>query len=80
MIYLLKFGASFVLPPGIFIVLLALLVIACWRRQQHRIEGAVVQARVDTAQRMAQAVYTAQAFLKGQRTLQRRAHHVGAGQ
>ena len=46
MIYLLKFGASFVLPPGIFIVLLALLVIACWRRQQHRIAGLLAAVTV----------------------------------
>lgn len=34
MIYLLKFGASFVLPPGIFFVAFFLLAGWCWRRRQ----------------------------------------------
>ena len=31
MIYLLKFGASLILPPGIFFVLFLLLAIYCWK-------------------------------------------------
>lgn len=34
MIYLLKFGASFILPPGIFIVMLTLGVILLWKRNR----------------------------------------------
>lgn len=36
MIYLLKFGASFVLPPGIFFVCFWLLSLYLWRRQEVR--------------------------------------------
>lgn len=36
MIYLLKFGASFILPPGIFIVLLLYLGINCWKKHKHQ--------------------------------------------
>ncbi|MNT54175.1 hypothetical protein D3C72_1913140 [compost metagenome] len=39
-------------------------------RQEDRIEGAVVQARVDPAQRMAKAVHAAKPLLEGQCTLQ----------
>lgn len=35
MIYLLKFGASFILPPGIFIVLFILLAVYCWKKSQR---------------------------------------------
>lgn len=35
MIYLLKFGANLLLPPGIFIVLLFLLAISCWRKYKR---------------------------------------------
>ena len=45
MIYLLKFGASFILPPGIFLVALVLLAGYSWRQRQRRIAmeaGAVV--------------------------------------
>ena len=37
MIYLLKFGASFVLPPGIFFVAFAWLAVYCWRRHKRQI-------------------------------------------
>jgi len=37
MIYLLKFGASLVLPPGIFFVLLWAVSVWCWRRREKRI-------------------------------------------
>lgn len=36
MIYLLKFGASFVLPPGLFFVLFWLLAWYLWRRQERK--------------------------------------------
>ncbi len=39
MIYLLKFGASFILPPGIFLVALVLLAGYSWRQRQRRIAG-----------------------------------------
>jgi len=42
MIYLLKFGASFVLPPGIFFVLFVLLAIYSWRHRQRKIAGAIL--------------------------------------
>ncbi len=42
MIYLLKFGASLVLPPGIFIVLLVLLAGYSWRRRQQRIAACIM--------------------------------------
>ncbi len=35
MIYLLKFGASLVLPPGIFFVCMFLLAVYLWRRKQR---------------------------------------------
>lgn len=35
MIYLLKFGASFLLPPGIFIVLFAMVAVYLWRRERR---------------------------------------------
>ena len=41
MIYLLKFGASFVLPPGIFFVLLWGVAFWCWRRRERRIAAAL---------------------------------------
>ncbi|WP_196592798.1 YdcF family protein [Pectinatus sottacetonis] len=37
MIYLLKFGASFVLPPGIFIVVFFLLAVYCWNHVKKNI-------------------------------------------
>ncbi|MDQ0202544.1 YdcF family protein [Pectinatus haikarae] len=36
MIYLLKFGASFILPPGIFVILLILLARGCWKTYKRR--------------------------------------------
>lgn len=36
MIYLLKFGASFVLPPGIFIACFALIGVYLWRRREKK--------------------------------------------
>ncbi|TCS77785.1 YdcF family protein [Pectinatus cerevisiiphilus] len=36
MIYLLKFGASLILPPGIFIVLMLLLARNCWKTYKRR--------------------------------------------
>ncbi len=42
MIYLLKFGASFVLPPGIFFVLFTLIAFWAWRRRERRIAGALM--------------------------------------
>lgn len=39
MIYLLKFGASFVLPPGIFFVALFLLAVYLWRRERRAAIG-----------------------------------------
>ena len=41
MIYLLKFGASFVLPPGSFFVLLWGVAFWCWRRRERRIAAAL---------------------------------------
>ena len=41
MIYLLKFGASFVLPPGIFFVCFWLLSLYLWRRQEVRAAAAL---------------------------------------
>ena len=49
------------------------------RRQKHGVEGAVVQAWIDPAQAVAQAVHAAQAFLEGHGALHRGAHHVQAG-
>src|SRR5690606_22311530 len=48
------------------------------RRQKYRIQCAVVQRRIDSAERMAQAVYATQAFLERQGALHRLAHHVQA--
>ena len=41
MIYLLKFGASFILPPGIFFVLLLLCAVWVWRRGGKRPAAAI---------------------------------------
>lgn len=41
MIYLLKFGASFILPPGIFFVLFFGIAFWAWRRRARQIAGAV---------------------------------------
>ena len=41
MIYLLKFGASFVLPPGIFFVVFLAIAIYCWRKGERRIASAL---------------------------------------
>ena len=41
MIYFLKFGASFILPPGIFFVLLFLIAFWAWRRRARRIAAAL---------------------------------------
>ena len=41
MIYLLKFGASFVLPPGIFFVCFWLLAFYLWRRREVRAAAAL---------------------------------------
>ena len=46
------------------------------RRQEHRVQRAVVQLRVDAAQRMAQRMHAAQPLLEGQRALRRGAHHL----
>jgi hypothetical protein len=48
-------------------------------RQEHRVERAVVQARVHAAQAVAQAVHAAQALLEGHRALHAGAHHLPAG-
>ncbi len=45
-------------------------------RQEEGVEGAVVQARVDAAQAVAQRVHAAQAFLEGHSALHRGAHEV----
>jgi uncharacterized SAM-binding protein YcdF (DUF218 family) len=37
MIYLLKFGASFILPPGIFFLAFWVLAYWCWRRREKKI-------------------------------------------
>ena len=42
MIYLLKFGASFVLPPGIFFVCFIALAVWCWRHRQKKPAGLLV--------------------------------------
>ncbi|MFA6849485.1 MAG: YdcF family protein [Selenomonadaceae bacterium] len=42
MIYLLKFGASFVLPPGIFFVAFTVLAVYCWRKRQKKIAGYIL--------------------------------------
>lgn len=42
MIYFLKFGASFVLPPGVFFVLFLLTAVWCWRRGCRRNAAAIV--------------------------------------
>ncbi|MGM9539961.1 YdcF family protein [Anaerovibrio sp.] len=42
MIYLLKFGASFVLPPGIFFVCFWLLALYLWRRREIRAAAALL--------------------------------------
>ena len=39
MIYLLKFGASFLMVPGIFIVLLFVIAFLLWRKNERRIAG-----------------------------------------
>ncbi|MGP1471322.1 MAG: YdcF family protein [Schwartzia sp. (in: firmicutes)] len=41
MIYALKFGASFVLPPGIFFVLFFGIAVWAWRRRERRIAAAL---------------------------------------
>ncbi len=41
MIYLLKFGASFILPPGIFFVLFFLIAAWAWRRGERRMAAAI---------------------------------------
>lgn len=41
MIYFLKFGASFVLPPGIFFVLFFGIAFWAWRRRERRIAAAI---------------------------------------
>lgn len=42
MIYLMKFGASFILPPGIFFVLFFCIAVWAWRRGEKAIGGAVL--------------------------------------
>ncbi len=42
MIYLLKFGASFVLPPGIFFVCFIVLAVWCWRHKQKKPAGLLI--------------------------------------
>lgn len=42
MIYLLKFGASFILPPGIFFLCFIILAIFLWRRNEHAIASAFI--------------------------------------
>ena len=42
MIYLLKFGASFILPPGIFFLAFIILAIFLWRRKEQAIASAFV--------------------------------------
>ncbi len=42
MIYLLKFFASFVLPPGIFFVLFTAIAVRAWRRRERRTAGALL--------------------------------------
>lgn len=41
MIYLLKFGASFILPPGIFIVMFMLMARCCYKKGKSRIAGTI---------------------------------------
>ncbi len=48
-------------------------------RQEHGVQGAVVQAWVDTAQTVAEGMHTTQPFLKRQRTLHGGAHHLQPG-
>ncbi len=42
MIYLLKFGASFVLPPGIFFVAFIIVAIYAWKHHQRKVSGCIV--------------------------------------
>ncbi|MBQ9364508.1 MAG: YdcF family protein [Schwartzia sp.] len=42
MIYILKFGASFILPPGIFFVTLAAIAAWAWRRGEKKISCAIL--------------------------------------
>jgi len=42
MIYLLKFGASFILPPGIFFLGFIILSILLWRRKEHALASAFI--------------------------------------
>lgn len=42
MIYLLKFGASFILPPGIFFLGFIILSILLWRRKEHALARAFI--------------------------------------
>lgn len=42
MIYLLKFGASFILPPGIFIVAFMFMVVLLWKKQERRLAKTLV--------------------------------------
>ena len=48
------------------------------RWQKQSVQGAMVQARVDAAQAVTQAVHAAQTFLKGHGALHAGAHHVPA--
>mmetsp|Transcript_5841 Transcript_5841/g.22869 ORF Transcript_5841/g.22869 Transcript_5841/m.22869 type:complete len:373 (-) Transcript_5841:223-1341(-) len=49
------------------------------RRQKDRVERAVMQARVQAAQGVAERMHGAQPFLEGHRAVQACAHHVHAG-
>jgi len=42
MIYLLKFGASFILPPGIFIVAFMFMAVLLWKKQERRFAKTLV--------------------------------------
>ena len=63
MIYLLKFGASFVLPPGIFFVLLALLAAWAWKKKERRLAAAI--AAVTSAFYLLSTSIVGDALLRG---------------